>query len=46
MVVNSARSTAFTDSALLKTRATSGSNVTATDPEGFTAANRFGFDFA
>jgi hypothetical protein len=38
-----ARSTAFTDSASLKSRATSGSSSTATDPFRIRPANRFGF---
>src|SRR5579863_8076550 len=41
IVVINARSTAFTDSGRLKTRATSGSNRMATDPFGIRPANRF-----
>jgi hypothetical protein len=46
MVVINARNTAFTDSAFLKTRATSGSNITATAPGRTRSANRFGLEFA
>ena len=42
MVFINARRTAFTDSGLLKTRATSGSNRTATDPFRIRPANRLG----
>src|SRR5580693_3041383 len=42
MVVINARSTAFTDSALLKNWATSGSSSTATEPFRIRPAKRFG----
>ena len=42
MVVTNARRTAFTDSAFLNTRATSGSSRTATAPGWVRSANRFG----
>src|SRR5437867_6625386 len=45
MVAISALSTEFTDSALLKTRATSGSSRTATAPDCTLAANRLGLAF-
>jgi len=43
IVVNKARSTVFTVSALWKTCATSGSSKTATDPARTRSAKRFGF---
>jgi hypothetical protein len=46
MVASNARNTAFTDSASLKTLATSGSYTTATAPGSTRSANRFGLDFA
>jgi hypothetical protein len=45
IVATSARRTAFTDSALLNTRATSGSSRIATDPGRAPSANRFGLAF-
>jgi hypothetical protein len=42
---NKARRTVFTDSAFWKTRATSGSNKTATDPGRTRLANRFALTF-
>src|ERR1019366_9527312 len=46
IVATNARRTAFTDSALWNTRATSGSSRTATDPGRARPANRFGLAFA
>ena len=45
IVATNARRTAFTDSALWNTRATSGSSRTATDPGRTRPANRFGLAF-
>src|SRR5271170_6543254 len=46
ITVINVRSTVFTDSALLNTRATSGSSKTATDPGDRRFANRFGLELA
>jgi hypothetical protein len=45
IVDSKARSTVFTDSAFWKTRATSGSSKTATDPGRTRLAKRFGLAF-
>jgi hypothetical protein len=45
IVATNARRTAFTDSALWNTRATSGSSSTASDPGRARPANRFGLAF-